>query len=317
LVENLIIIGSGPAGLTAAIYAGRAELKPLLLAGQQLGGQVALSSEIDNYPGFPETINGSELYQRMQKQAERFGARIEIDEVTEVDLSKHPFVVKAWGGTYETKALIVATGTTPRKLGVPGEKELRGKGVSYCAVCDGFFFKDREVAVVGGGDAAAEEANYLTKYASKVYLIHRRNRLRAERYWQQRVFNNEKIQVIWNSIVTKILGEEAVTGAQLKNVTTGETSTLKVQGVFIYIGDVPNTAFLGGQLELDERGYIVTDRHMRTNVPGVFAAGDVREPYVRQIATAVGSGARAAFSADRFIAELEDRAYGEWKDEKK
>ena len=313
MVEKLIIIGSGPAGLTAAIYSSRAQLSPLVLTGQNVGGQVVLSSEIDNYPGFPETMKGTELHERMQQQAERFGARIEMDEVTELDLSTRPFVVKTWRTTYETKVLIVATGTTPRRLEVPGEKRLRGRGVSYCAMCDGFFFKDRELAVVGGGDSAAEEANYLTKYARRVYLVHRRNRLRAENYWQERVFRHKKIQILWDSIVMEVLGEQAVTGLRLTNHRTGEMSVLDIGGVFIYIGDIPSTDHLGGQLELDDRGFIITDRQMRTNVPGVFAAGDVREPGVRQVATAVGSGAVAAASADQFVTELEDRVYGEWE----
>jgi len=312
-VEKIIIVGSGPAGFTAAIYAARAELSPLIIAGQQLGGQVALSSEIENYPGFPELISGMDLYQLMQKQAERFGTRVEFDEVTEVDLSVHPFKVKTWGEEYQTQTLVVATGTAPRKLGVAGEEELRGRGVSYCATCDGYFYKDKTVIVAGGGDAAVEEAMFLTRFAERVYLVHRRDRLRAETYMQTRLFNNEKIEVVWDSTVTEILGEEGVTGARLRNVKTQEESELKVDGVFVYIGDVPNSQFLAGQLELDQRGYIVTDRRAHTSIEGVFAAGDVQESHLRQIATAVGSGARAAFEAERFIAGLEGRAYGEWK----
>jgi len=313
-VEKVIIVGSGPAGFTAAIYAARAEMKPLIIAGQQLGGQVALSSEIENYPGFPELISGMELYQLMQKQAERFGARIEFDEVTEVDLSAYPFIkVKTWGEEYQTQTLIVATGTSPRKLGVAGEEELRGRGVSYCATCDGYFYKGKTVIVVGGGDAAVEEAMFLTKFAERVYLVHRRDRLRAETYMQTRLFNNEKIEVVWDSAVTEILGDEGVTGARLRNVKTQEESELNVDGIFVYIGDIPNSQFLAGQLDLDQRGYIVTDRRAHTSVEGVFAAGDVQESHLRQIATAVSSGARAAFEAERFVAGLEGRAYGEWK----
>lgn len=312
-MEKVIIVGSGPAGFTAAIYAARAEMNPLIIAGQQLGGQVALSSEIENYPGFPELIGGMELYQLMQKQAERFGTRIEFDEVTEVDLSAHPFKVKTWGEEYQTQSLVIATGTSPRKLGVVGEEELRGRGVSYCATCDGYFFKDKTVVVVGGGDAAVEEAMFLTKFAEKVYLVHRRDRLRAETYMQTRLFNNEKIEVVWDSAVTKIVGEEGVTGARLRNIKTQDESELNVDGIFVYIGDIPNSQFLAGQLELDQRGYVVTDRRAHASVEGVFAAGDVQESHLRQIATAVGSGARAAFEAERFIAGLEGRAYGEWK----
>jgi len=312
-VEKVIIIGSGPAGFTAAIYAARAEMSPLIIAGQQLGGQVALSSEIENYPGFPELISGMDLYQLMQKQAERFGTRIEFDEVTEVDLKAHPFKVTTWGEEYQTQSLVIATGTSPRKLGVAGEEALRGRGVSYCATCDGYFYKGKTVIVVGGGDAAVEEAMFLTKFAERVYLVHRRDRLRAETYMQTRLFNNEKIEVVWDSTVTEILGEEGVTGARLRNVKTQEESELNVDGIFIYVGDIPNSQFLAGQLELDQRGYIVTDSRAHASVEGVFAAGDVQESHLRQIATAVGSGARAAFEAERFIAGLEGRIYGEWK----
>ncbi len=309
-IEKLIIIGSGPAGFTAGIYGGRSQLSPLLIAGQSLGGQMALTTEVDNYPGFPDGTTGPELAQRMQKQAERFGTRVVMDQVTAVDLSAQPFKVKTYSGTYQTKALIVATGASPRKLGVPGEKEFAGRGVSYCATCDGFFYTGRRVVVVGGGDAAVEEAMYLTKFATEVHLIHRRNRLRAEKVMQERAFRNEKMQFIWDSVVTEVLGDEnGVTGVRVKNVKTGEESEHPTDGVFIYVGNVPNTQFLAGQLELTERGYIVTDRQGHTSVPGVFAAGDVQEWVLQQIATAVGSGAMAAMEAEKFIAELEDRAY--------
>ena len=309
-IERLIIIGSGPAGLTAGIYGGRAQLSPLLIAGQSLGGQMALTTEVDNYPGFPDGTTGSELAQLMQKQAERFGTRVVMDQVTDVDLSVQPFAVKTYGGTHQTKALIVATGASPRKLGVPGEKEFTGRGVSYCATCDGFFYTGRRVVVVGGGDAAVEEAMYLTKFATEVYLIHRRDRLRAEKVLQERAFRNEKIKFIWDSVVTEILGDEnGVTGVRVKNVKTGDEFEHPTDGVFVYVGNVPNTQFLGGQLELTERGYIVTDRQCHTSVPGVFAAGDVQEWVLQQIATAVGSGAMAAMEAEKFVAELEDRAY--------
>jgi len=309
-IERLIIIGSGPAGLTAGIYGGRSQLSPLLIAGQSLGGQMALTPEVDNYPGFPDGTTGSELAQLMQKQAERFGTRVVMDQVTGVDLSVQPFAVKTYGATYQTKALIVATGASPRKLGVPGEKEFTGRGVSYCATCDGFFYTGRRVVVVGGGDAAVEEAMYLTKFATEVYLIHRRDRLRAEKVLQERAFRNEKMKFIWDSVVTEILGDEnGVTGVRVKNVKTGDEFEHPTDGVFVYIGNVPNTQFLGGQLELTERGYIVTDRRCHTSVPGVFAAGDVQEWVLQQIATAVGSGAMAAMEAEKFIAELEDRAY--------
>ncbi len=308
-MENLIIVGSGPAGFTAGIYAGRAQLAPLLITGSAPGGQMALTSEIENYPGFPQGLTGQELTQLMQQQAERFGTRVQMDEVTAVDLSVHPFKVTAYGDEYEAKALIVTTGTSPSKLGVPGEAELTGRGVSYCATCDGFFYQDRRVVVVGGGDAAVEEAIFLTKFATHVYVVHRRNRLRAEKVFQERAFRNEKIAFIWDTAVTEILGDGRVTGVRLKNVKTDEESTLDADGVFIYVGAIPNTGFLEGQLELDDRGYVVTNRQCHTSVPGVFAAGDVQERVLKQVSTAVGSGAMAAMEAEKFIAELEDRAY--------
>jgi len=311
MVENLIIVGSGPAGLTAGIYAGRAQLSPLLITGGALGGQMALTNEIENYPGFPEAIAGQKLTQLMQKQAERFGTKVMMDEVTGVDFSVYPFQVKTYAQEYEAKAVIIATGASPRKLDVPGEKEFTGRGVSYCATCDGFFYQNRMVIVVGGGDSAVEEAMFLTKYANKVYLVHRRNRLRAEKVTQERAFKNEKIEWVWDSVVTEIVGEQGVTQARIRNVKTDEESFLKADGIFIYIGNVPNTQFLGGQLELNERGYIVTDRKYHTSVPGVFAAGDVQEWVLQQIATSVGSGAMAAMEADRFITELEGTAYPE------
>jgi thioredoxin reductase (NADPH) len=310
-MERLIIIGSGPAGWTAGIYAGRAQLEPLLITGSAPGGQMALTPEIENYPGFPQGISGQELNQLMQQQAERFGTKVQMDEVTAVELSSHPFKVTTYGGEYEAKALIIATGTSPRKLEVPGEAEFTGRGVSYCATCDGFFYRDRKVVVVGGGDAAIEEAIFLTKFVSQVYVVHRRNRLRAEKVFQERAFRNEKIEFVWDSVVEEILGDGKVTGVRLRNVKTEEESVLETDGVFIYIGAIPNTGFLEGQLELDDRGYIVTNRRCHTSVPGVFAAGDVQERVLRQVATAVGSGAMAAMEAEKFIAGLEDRAYPE------
>jgi thioredoxin reductase (NADPH) len=308
-MENLIILGSGPAGWTAAIYAGRAQLEPLLITGIAVGGQMALTSEVENYPGFPQGISGQDLNQLMQQQAERFGTRVQMDEVTAVELSTHPFKVTAYGDEYEAQALIIATGTSSRKLEVPGEAEFTGRGVSYCATCDGFFYQDRQVVVVGGGDSALEEAIFLTKFATQVYVVHRRNRLRAEKVFQERAFRNEKIEFLWDSVVTEIMGDGKVTGVRLKNVKTEEKSALEADGIFIYVGVIPNTGFLEGELELDERGYIVTDRQGHTSVPGVFAAGDVQERVLKQISTAVGSGAMAAMEAEKFIAELEDRAY--------
>ena len=310
-MERLIIIGSGSAGLTAGIYAGRAQLEPLLITGSAPGGQMALTSEIENYPGFPQGLSGQELTQLMQQQAERFGTKVQMDEVTAVELSTQPFKVVTYGGEVEAKALIIATGSSPRKLGVPGEAKFSGRGVSYCATCDGFFYRDRRVVVVGGGDSAIEEAIFLTRFATQVYVVHRRDRLRAEKVFQERAFRNEKMDFVWDSVVGEILGDGKVTGVRLQNVKTEEESTLETDGVFIYVGAIPNTGFLEGQLELDGRGYIVTNRQCHTSVPGVFAAGDVQERVLKQIATAVGSGAMAAMEAEKFIAELEDRAYPE------
>jgi thioredoxin reductase (NADPH) len=308
-MEKVIIIGSGPAGYSAAIYAARSQLEPLLIAGTALGGQVALSSEIGNYPGFPEDITGAELAQLMQQQAERFGTRIEMDIVTHVDLSTQPFKVTAYGGEYEAQALIVSSGASPRKLGVPGEEHFSGRGVSYCATCDGFFYMGKEIVMVGGGDAAIEEAMYLTRFASKVTVIHRRDQLRAERLLQEQAFRNEKIEFLWDTIVTEVAGEDFVTGVQVRNVKTGEERLFSTQGVFIAIGYLPNTDFLDGQLEENELGYLVADDDQRTNVEGVWAAGDVCDWTYRQIATSVGAGCKAAVQVEHYIAKLEDRVY--------
>jgi len=308
-MEKVVIVGSGPAGYAAAIYTGRAQLNPLVIAGPALGGQVAISSEVCNYPGFPEDIAGGELAQLMHKQAERFGARIEMDIVTSVDLSRRPLKVNTYGGEYDTQALIVASGASARKLGVPGEKEYTGRGVSYCATCDGFFYMGKEIAVVGGGDAAVEEAVYLTRFAAKVHIVHRRDQLRAERMLRDRASRNEKIEFVWDSVVTEIVGNGSVSGIRLRNVKTTEERTMPVQGVFIAVGHKPNTDFLGGQLALHPNGYLVSDEHGRTSVDGVWAAGDVADPLYRQISTSVGSGVKAAVQVDKYIAALEDRAY--------
>jgi len=309
-LENVIIIGSGPAGLTAGLYAARAELKPLLLTGNEIGGQISLTTDVENYPGFPEAITGPELIERMREQAEKFGCRIEYDYVTRVDFLRHPFIIETGNGRrYAAKAVIVATGATPRRLGVPGEQEFIGRGVSYCATCDGFFFRGKELVVVGGGDSALEEGLFLTRFATKVRIVHRRDQLRASQILQRRAFANDKIEFIWNSIVTAIHGDGGVRSVSLKNVKTGEESELKTDGVFIYIGHIPNTQLFVGQLEMDPDGYLIVDKRMRTNIPGVFAAGDVQDRYFRQVATAVGQGCAAAMEAEKFIAELEDRAY--------
>jgi len=312
-MEEVIIIGSGPAGLTAAIYASRSLLAPVVVTGSALGGQAATTSEVENYPGFPDGIGGLDLTQLMQQQAERLGARVVMDEVVEVNLRQHPFVIKTYGEAYEAKALIIATGVSPRLLGVPGEDNLKGRGVSYCATCDGFFYKDKAVVVVGGGDSAVVEAIYLTRFAKKVYVVHRRNELRAQKITQERAFKNKRIKFVWDSVVTEVVGTDHVTGIRIKNIKSGVESVLKAEGMFSYIGNSPNTQLFTGQLELDDGGYVVTDRQMHTSVPGVFAAGDVQERTLKQVATAVGSGAMAAMEAEKFIAELEGRAYPERK----
>jgi thioredoxin reductase (NADPH) len=308
LVEKVIIIGSGPAGATAAIYTARASLAPLLIAGPAVGGQVAVSSEVGNYPGFPEDISGLELSQLMIKQAERFGTKVEMDIVTAVDLSKRPFKVTTYGGEYETQALIIASGGSPRKLGVPGEAEFAGRGVSYCATCDGFFYTGKEIVMVGGGDAAVEEAMFLTRYATHVQVIHRRNQLRAEKLLQERAFANDKISFVWNTVVTGITGDSAVTGINVRNVLTGKEDLIPTKGVFAAIGWEPNTSFLAGQLMLHDNGYVVADKDGRTSVEGVWAAGDVCDWVYRQIATSVGSGAKVGIQAEAYIAKLEERA---------
>ncbi len=309
-MENVVIIGTGPAGLTAALYAARGELSPLVLAGDTPGGQVTITDAIDNFPGFPDGITGFELFQNMKNQAEKFGARIVAETAVEVDFSKQPLVIKTRDNTYESRTVIIATGSDPRKLNVPGEKEFVGKGVSYCATCDAFFFRGRKVVVVGGGDSAVEEALFLTKFASSVTIIHRRDRLRAHAALQTRAKNNEKIDFIWDSVVTEVVGtEQGVTGVKLKNVKTEEESIFETDGVFIFIGHIPNTQIFEGKIELDENGIIKTDRRQRTNVPGVYAAGDVQDNIYRQAITSAGTGAAAAMEAEKFLAEMEGTAY--------
>jgi thioredoxin reductase (NADPH) len=308
-VENVIIIGSGPAGLTAALYTARANLNPLLFTGNEIGGQVSITTEVENYPGFPEGLTGPELVEKFQKQASRFGARIEYAEVTEVDLDVHPFRVKSYDSEYQSKAIIVATGASPRKLGVPGEVEFTGRGVSYCATCDGFFFRDKEIVVVGGGDSALEEGLFLTRFANRVRIIHRRDQLRAGYTLQERATRNEKIEFIWNTVVTEIDGDGAVETVRVRNENTGQVSTLKTDGVFIYIGHYPNSRLFKGKLEMDEHGYLITDRRTRTSVPGVFAAGEIADPIYRQVISSAGEGCRSAMEVEKYLADLEDRAY--------
>jgi thioredoxin reductase (NADPH) len=300
---DVLVIGSGPAGLSAALYAARADLNPVVLTGMELGGQVSLTYAVENYPGFPEGVGGNELVELFQKQAERFGAKIEFDTASEVDLSMRPFRVKTYNAEYLAETLIISTGATPLHLNIPGESELTGRGVSYCATCDGWFFKDKNVIVVGGGDSAFEEGIFLTRYASSVTIIHRRDAFRAGMILQKRAMENPKIKMILNSIVTEVIGEEAVNSVRLKEVVTGEERTVPADGVFIFIGHQPNTQLFSGQLEIDERGYLVTDKLMRTNIPGVFAAGEAADPNFRQVITSAGMGAAAAMQAVHFIQE--------------
>jgi len=308
-VRDVIIIGSGPAGLTAAIYTARANLNPLVISGQERGGQVTLTNGLENFPGFPDGLGGFEMYQLFEKQATKFGAEMLYDMVTEVDFSKKPKKIKTQEQEYEAKAIIIATGSSPRRLGVPGEDKLIGKGVSYCATCDGFFFTDKHVVVVGGGNSALDEGLFLTRFASQVTIIHRRDRLRADEIIQQRAFNNEKIDFIWDTVVEEIQGENAVEQLLLKNVKTNEVTEYPIDGIFVFIGHLPNTELFEGKIELDKMGYIVTDNGMRTNVTGVFACGDVQDSIYRQAITAAGTGCIAAIEAEKYIAELEGHAY--------
>jgi len=305
IVEDVIILGTGPAGWSAALYAARAGLNPLVLTGTEIGGQVALTHIVENYPGFPDGVGGTELAELFQKNAERFGARVEYDSADQVNLKDRPFMVKTYSKEYFTKVLIVATGASPNKLNIPGEKELTGRGVSYCATCDGWFFKDKDVYVVGGGDSALEEGIFLTRYAKSVTIIHRRNQLRAGAILQERAQKNEKIKFIWNSIVTQIVGKDAVEAVVVKNVVDEQSEELPADGIFIFIGHSPNTGMFKDQLELDDKRYIVADWHMHTNIPGVFAAGEARDPHYRQVVTSAGMGAVAAIEATRYLENLE------------
>jgi len=308
-MRDVIIIGSGPAGLTAAIYAARASLKPLVISGLERGGQVTLTDDIENFPGFPDGLSGFDMYQLLEKQATKFGAEMLYDIVTEVDLTGEVKKVKTADEEFESKAVIIATGSTPKRLGVPGEEEFIGKGVSYCATCDGFFFKDKHVAVIGGGNSALDEGLYLTHHAAKVTIIHRRDRLRADAILQERALNHEKVDFIWDTVVEEVLGDEAVNALKLKNVKTGEVTDYPIDGVFVFIGHKPNVDLFVGQVELDEGHYIKTDGRTHTNLPGVFACGDVQDPIYRQAITAAGSGCQAGMEAEKYVAELEGKAY--------
>ncbi len=313
-MRDVIIIGSGPAGFTAAIYAARANMNPLLIAGMQQGGQLTLTDDLENFPGFPDGVKGFEIYQLFEKQAVRFGTEVLNDLVTEVDLAGDVKTVKTADKEFKTRSVIIATGSDPRKLDVPGEKELTGKGVSYCATCDGFFFTDKHVAVIGGGNSALDEGLFLTRFAKKVTVIHRRDRLRADQILQNRAFNNEKIDFVWDSVVEEIAGKESVDHLVLKNVKSGETKEFPVDGVFIFIGHLPNVSLFKGQIDLNDDDTIRTNEKTETNIRGVYACGDVQDSVYRQAITAAATGSIAAIEAEKYIAELEGAQYPEMEE---
>ena len=297
---KVLILGAGPAGLSAALYAARADLQPLVLTGLQLGGQVSLTNTIENYPGFPEGVGGAELGELFQKQAERFGARIELDSAQSVDLLARPFKVVADNGEYTADTLIISTGASPNLLNIPGETGLTGRGVSYCATCDGWFFKDKKVVVVGGGDSALEEGLFLTRFASCVTIIHRRESLRAGAILQKRALDNPKVKFIWNTVVTEVEGLDRVESLKIKNLQTGEAGSFQTNGLFIFIGHTPNTQIFAGQLEM-ENGYIKVDERLHTSLPGIYAAGESADSHYKQVITSAGMGAAAAIEATRFL----------------
>ena len=305
---RVIILGSGAAGLTAAIYAARANLEPLVIEGSQPGGQLTITTDVENYPGFPKGILGPELMEEFKKQAERFGTKTAYGDVTTVNLKQRPFQIVVGKENYTCDALIVATGASAKLMGLESEKKLMGYGVSACATCDGFFFKEKEVVVVGGGDTAMEESLFLTKFAAKVIIIHRRDKLRASKIMQDRAEKNPKISFIWDTVVEEVYGDPkdgGVKGVKLKNVKTGKTEDFKCDGLFIAIGHEPNTKLFAGQLEMDETGYLITNKGTATNVPGVFACGDVQDHVYRQAVTAAGTGCMAAIDAERFLESQE------------
>lgn len=300
--ERVVIIGSGPAGLTAALYTARARLEPVVISGHQLGGQISITNEVENYPGFPDGTTGPELVELMRKQAERFGAKLVIDEVTEVELSDgQPFRLKTHSETYEAESVIITVGASPKRLGVPGEEEFIGRGVSFCATCDGFFFREKDVVVVGGGDSAMEEGLFLTRFANQVQVIHRRDELRAGETLKRRAKANDKMSFVWDTVVEEIVGNGTVEAVKTRNLQTGDETDLSTDGVFIFIGHYPNSMLFEGQLEMDERKYLVVDEKMMTSVPGVFAAGEIMDPVYRQIATSVGQATQAAMRAERWL----------------
>lgn len=307
-VHDVLIIGSGPAGFTAGLYAARANLKPILFTGQEYGGQVSLTYEIENYPGFPEALGGPDLIERMKAQAERFGLKVEYDYVTELVVDTHPFTVRTEAGQeYRTRAIIATTGARPRYLEVPGEQDLTGKGVSYCATCDGFFFRGKDVVVVGGGDSALEEGLFLTRFASRVRVIHRRDEFRASKILQSRARAHDKVEFVLNKVVTGIhAGDDgSVTNVDIQDTQDGSVANLTTEGVFIFIGHIPNNHLYQRDFHLDDEGYLVTDKNMRTSVPGVFAAGEIQDKVFKQVATSVGQGCAAAMQAEKFLADLE------------
>jgi thioredoxin reductase (NADPH) len=307
--RKVVVIGSGPAGLTAALYAARANLEPLVIRGLQPGGLIATTNEVENYPGFPEVVGGFDLAQKMEDQAARFGTEYMDAIVEQVDFTQRPFKLTTDRGEIVTaETVIISTGASPRHLGVPGEEQLANRGVSYCATCDGFFFRGKKVVVVGGGNSALDEGLFLTRYVDELVIIHRRDALRADPVLQERAFSNPKVRFIWDSTVSGILGSESVTGVRVKNLKTGAETELAVDGVFPYIGHIPNTTIFKGQINLDETGYILADDRTRTNVPGVFAAGDVVDHVYRQAITAAGDGCKAAMEATWFLAEQEHAA---------
>jgi len=308
-MENVVIIGGGTAGLSAAIYTARAQLNPVVLKGDQPGGQITLTDSLDNYPGFPDGITGFGLFQALEQQAVRFGASVVSDAVVRVDFNGHPFKLTARETEYEARTVIIATGSDPRKLQVPGEREYISKGVSYCATCDGFFYRDKEVVVVGGGDSALDEALFLTRFASKVTIIHRRDRLRANPYLQEKATENTKIQFIWDTVVEAVLGDDKVRAVRLKNLKTEKLQEFPTDGVFVFIGHIPNTSMFEGIIDMDDRKVIITDKRQQTNIRGVYAAGDVQDPIYRQAIISAGTGAIAAMEAEKFIAEMEGKSY--------
>jgi thioredoxin reductase (NADPH) len=303
--HDLVIIGGGPAGLTAGLYAARSRLDVLLLEKIHPGGQVVTTSLVENYPGFEEGISGPDLMVRIERQARRFGLNIEINQVEKIILKNGRKKIIAGDEEYSVKAVIVASGAQPRLLGVPGERELAGRGVSYCATCDGPFFRDKEVAVVGGGDSAVEEAVYLTRFAKRVFIIHRRDQLRAARMVQERALNHQKVEIVWDTVVTRINGEQSVQSVDVKNVRTDHESQLNVAGVFMYVGVIPSSDFFDFQIEKDAGDFLITDQNMQTSVAGIYAVGDVRSKSLRQIVNAAGEGATAAFAAEKYLESLE------------